>query len=167
MSHRVRPQLVGPVAGRAIAEGLRITIQTQVEVERLVTERAATLIAVLDRASGRRFCYRAKRCALRCGAIGSSMLLLRSGLDNPMIGRNYMMHLCSVSLATIHESENESSFIKQVGFADSISARRVPDRMGLIQSLPVPGPLMSAKMSPFVPDPVAGFSASESCHWRA
>ncbi len=146
---------------RAIAEGLRIKIQTQVEVERLVKEpgNGATLIAVLDRISGRRSYYRARRYALGAGAIGSSMLLLRSGLESPMIGRNYMMHLCSVVVGIYpHASETESSFIKQVGFADFyFGTKKYPHKMGIMQSLPVPGPLMAAKMSPFVPDPVRKF----------
>jgi choline dehydrogenase-like flavoprotein len=146
---------------RAIAEGLRIEIKTQVEVERMITEprTGGTMIAVVDRISGRRSYYRARRYALGAGAIGSSMLLLRSGIDSPMIGRNYMMHLCSVVVGIYpHASKAESSFIKQVGFADFyFGTKKFPHKMGLIQSLPVPGPLMTAKMSPFVPDPVRRF----------
>jgi choline dehydrogenase-like flavoprotein len=146
---------------RAIAEGLPIKIQTQVEVERLVTEprTGTTTIVVRDRTSGRRAYYRARRYALGAGAIGSSLLLLRSGVDSPLIGRNYMMHLCSVVVGIYpHASKAESSFIKQVGFADFyFGTKKYPHKMGIIQSLPVPGPLMTAKMSPFVPDPVRRF----------
>ncbi len=55
-----------PVLERAIAEGLSLDIQTQVEVERLVAERGskATLISVLDRTTGRRSNYCARRYAL-------------------------------------------------------------------------------------------------------
>ena len=51
---------------RAIADGLPLKVQTQVEVERLVTERGrrGTIISVLDRMSGRRYEYRARRYAL-------------------------------------------------------------------------------------------------------
>jgi choline dehydrogenase-like flavoprotein len=146
---------------KAIAAGYPIKIQTQVEVERLVTEprTGATLISVLDRISGRRMQYRARRYALGGGAIGSSLLLLRSGIEHPMIGRNYMMHLCSVVVGIYpHASRAESSFIKQVGFADFyFGTKKYPHKMGLVQSLPVPGPLMTRKMSPFVPEPVRQF----------
>ncbi len=146
---------------RAIAEGLSLDIQTQVEVERLVAERGskATLISVLDRTTGRRSNYRARRYALGAGAIGSSLLLLRSGLNSPLIGRNYMMHLCSIVVGVYsHASSTESSFVKQVGFADFyFGTRNYPHKMGIVQSLPVPGPLMTAKMSPFMPAPVRRF----------
>ena len=76
-----------------------------------------------------------------------------------MIGRNYMMHLCSIVVGIYpHASNAESSFIKQVGFADFyFGTKRYPHKMGIVQSLPVPGPLMTAKMSPFVPAPVRQF----------
>ena len=146
---------------RAIAAGLPLEIQTQVEVERLVTERGSrgTLISVLDRTSGRRSSYRARRYALGAGAIGSSLLLLRSGLDDPLIGRNYMMHLSSIVVGIYpHASSTESSFVKQVGFWDFyFGTKDYPHKMGIVQSLPVPGPLMSAKVTPFMPAPVRQF----------
>ncbi len=146
---------------QAIAEGLALKIQTEVEVERLVAARGneSTVISVLDRTSGRRSTYRARRYALGAGAIGSSLLLLRSGLENPLIGRHYMMHLSSIVVGIYsHASCTESSFVKQVGFADFyFGTRDYPHKMGIVQSLPVPGPLMAAKMSPFVPAPVRRF----------
>jgi choline dehydrogenase-like flavoprotein len=146
---------------RAQAEGLALKIQTQVEVERLVAERGSetTLLSVLDRTSGRRSYYRARRYALGAGAIGSSLLLFRSGLDNPLIGRHYMMHLASIVVGIYSQaSSTESSFVKQVGFADFyFGTRKYPHKMGIVQSVPVPGPLMAAKMSPLVPEPVRQF----------
>ena len=70
-----------------------------------------------------------------------------------------MMHLCSVVVGIYpHASKADSSFIKQVGFADFyFGTKRYPHKMGIVQSLPVPGPLMTAKMSPFVPEPVRQF----------
>jgi hypothetical protein len=96
---------------------------------------------------------------LGAGAIGSSLLLLRSGHDNPLLGRNYMMHLSSIVIGIFpHASSTESSFVKQVGFADFyFGTPRYPHKMGIVQSLPVPGPLMSAKMAPFVPAPIRQF----------
>ena len=70
-----------------------------------------------------------------------------------------MMHLCSIVVGIYsHASSTESSFVKQVGFADFyFGTRKYPHKMGIVQSLPVPGPLMTAKMSPFVPAPVRQF----------
>ena len=75
----------------------------------------ATLISVLDRTSGRRSHYRARRYALGAGAIGSSLLLLRSGLDNPLIGRNYMMHLCFDRRRRLSSCEQYRVLLRQAG----------------------------------------------------
>jgi choline dehydrogenase-like flavoprotein len=145
---------------RAIAAGYPIQIKTQVEVERLVAERGSgATISVLDRVSGKRSSYRARRYALGAGAIGSSLLLLRSGIDGPLVGRNYMMHLSSIVVGIFPQTSNaETSFVKQVGFADYyFGTKKYPHKMGMVQSLPVPGPLMTAKLSPFLPAPVRQF----------
>ena len=141
--------------------GQSLRVETEVEADRLVKERGtgSTLISVIDRRSGRRYKYRARRYVLGAGAIGSSLLLMRSGLDHPMIGRNYMMHLCSI-VAGIYPQETsaDSSFIKQVGFADFyFGTKKFPHKMGIIQSLPVPGPLMAAKFSPRIPEALRQF----------
>ncbi len=146
---------------RAISEGLRLRIRTEVEVERLIEERSSgtTLISVLDRVTGERSSYRARRYALGAGAIGSSLLLLRSGLGGPLVGRHYMMHLSSIVVGVFSKTNSaDTSFIKQVGFADFyLGTKKYPHKMGVVQSLPVPGPLMTAKMSPFLPPPVRWF----------
>ena len=146
---------------RATAEGLRITIKTEIEVERLVEERArgTTLISVLDRATGKRASYRARRYVLGAGAIGSSLLLLRSGLGGPLVGRNYMMHISSIVIGIFSRTSSaDTSFIKQVGFADFyFGTKNYRHKMGIVQSLPVPGPLMAAKLSPYLPAPVRQF----------
>lgn len=145
----------------AIADGLPLTIQTHVEVEKLIREPGtrATLVSVLDRTTGRRQHYRARRYALGAGAIGSSILLQRSGWEHPLIGRNYMKHLASVVVGIFPQTSNaELSFVKQVGFADFyFGTKKYPHKLGLIQSLPVPGPLMAAKMAPFMPAPLRRF----------
>jgi choline dehydrogenase-like flavoprotein len=146
---------------RAIAAGYPLRIETQVEVERLYREPGggSTLISVLDRSTGKRSSYRARRYALGAGAIGSSLLLLRSEMGGPLVGRNYMMHLSSIVAGIFpKKSSAEVSFIKQVGFADYyFGTKKYPHKLGMIQSLPVPGPLMTAKMSPFFPPPVRRF----------
>jgi choline dehydrogenase-like flavoprotein len=146
---------------RATAEGYPVGIRTQVEVERLHAERGrgGIRISVLDRSSGQRSTYRARRCVLGGGAIGSTLLLLRSGLGGPLVGRHYMMHLSSIVVGIFPQTSNaETSFVKQVGFADYyFGTKKYPHKMGMVQSLPIPGPLMTAKMSPFLPAPVRQF----------
>jgi choline dehydrogenase-like flavoprotein len=145
----------------ALARGHSLKVQTRVEVERLIKDRGSgsTSISVLDRASGRRSFYRARRYALGAGAFGSSVLLLRSGFGHPLIGRNYMLHLCSIVAGVYPQTTSaDSTFIKQVGFADFyFGTKNYPHKMGLVQSLAVPGPLMTAKVSPFLPAAVRGF----------
>jgi choline dehydrogenase-like flavoprotein len=143
------------------SSGHALVVRTRIEVERLVKERGtgSTLISVLDRSNGQRFHYRARRYALGAGAFGSTLLLLRSGLGHPLIGRNYMMHLCSIVAGVYPRTTSaDSSFVKQVGFSDFyFGTKKYPHKMGIVQSLAVPGPLMAAKISPFVPDAVRGF----------
>jgi choline dehydrogenase-like flavoprotein len=146
---------------RAAAAGLPLEVRTRAEVEHLVATPGGgrTSISVLDRVSGRRSLLRARRYALAAGAIGSSLLLLRSGIRSALLGRNYMMHLSAIVGGFFpHAGGAESSFVKQVGFADFyFGTRDYPHKMGLVQSLAVPGPLMAAKMSPFLPISVRQF----------
>jgi choline dehydrogenase-like flavoprotein len=146
---------------RAQARGLPLKVQTRVEVERLARERGtgSTVIRVLDRTTGRRRHYRARRYALAAGAFGTTLLLQRSGIEHPLIGRNYMLHLCSIVAGVYPKAiDGDSSFIKQVGFTDFyFGTKSYPHKMGLVQSLAVPGPLMVAKASPYLPAAVRGF----------
>jgi choline dehydrogenase-like flavoprotein len=144
-----------------ISRGYALKVQTRVEVERLSKERGSgtTLVSVLDRVTGRRYQYRGRKYALAAGAFGSSLLMLRSGFDHTMIGRNYMMHLCSLVAGVYpQETDADSSFIKQVGFSDFyFGTKKFPHKMGIVQSLAVPGPLMAAKASPYLPAAVRTF----------
>src|SRR5262249_29733199 len=46
----------------------------------------------------------------------------------------------------------DEAFVKQVGFVDYyFGTRGCSHKLGMIQSLPVPGPLLTAKMAPFLP----------------
>jgi choline dehydrogenase-like flavoprotein len=150
----------------ASSRGQALSIQTQIEVERLVKEPGtrSTLVSVLDRSTGRRHHYRARRYAVAAGAIGSALLLQRSGMDHPLIGRNYMLHLGAIVVGVYPKATSaDSSFVKQVGFADFyFGTKRFPHKMGLVQSLAVPGPLMAAKFAPLVPPPVRQFLRQRS-----
>lgn len=111
-------------------------------------------VRTLDRTTGEETTYRGRRYVLAAGAINSPMLLLRSGLDGPHVGRNYMAHLSPIVIGVFRRrTGGTETFIKQVGFTDYyFGADKFPHKMGLIQSLPVPGPLMMAKSAPrFLP----------------
>ncbi|MFM7055391.1 MAG: GMC oxidoreductase [Planctomycetota bacterium] len=100
-----------------------------------------------DRQSGREFSLRARRYVLAAGAIGSAALLLQSGFDHPLIGRNYMLH-CSPLVVGLFAGRTgaDETFIKQVGLDDYyLGTQECPEKMGLLQSLPAPGPAMLRK----------------------
>jgi choline dehydrogenase-like flavoprotein len=104
-------------------------------------------VQVRDRATGRRAVYRARRYVLAAGAIGSPTLLMRSDLGGPLVGRHYMFHLAPVVAGIFGRPTGaDATFAKQVGFADYyFGTSGFADKLGVIQSLPVPGPLMMAK----------------------
>ena len=107
-------------------------------------------VRVLDRTTGARTVYRARRYALAAGAIASPLLLLRSGITGPLIGRNYMAHLSPIVIGIFpRKTGAEAGFVKQVGFADYyFGTKKFAHKIGYVQSLPVPGPLMTAKTAP-------------------
>jgi choline dehydrogenase-like flavoprotein len=137
---------------RAAADGLALEVRTEVEVERLVLDGVGKVdgAGVLDRTTGARCVVRARRYALAAGAIGSPLLLLRSGIGGPLVGRYYMPHLSPVVVGLYpRRTGAETTFVKQVGFADYyFGTAGFPHKLGLIQSLPVPGPLLAAKAAP-------------------
>jgi choline dehydrogenase-like flavoprotein len=128
----------------------RLTVLTETEAECLTRDSRGNVdgVRVIERATGKRQTFRAQRYALAAGAIGSPALLLRSGIDGPLIGRNYMYHLSPIVVGILpRHTRADRAFIKQVGFADYYFG--TPDfqhKLGLIQSLPAPGPLMMAKV---------------------
>jgi choline dehydrogenase-like flavoprotein len=107
-------------------------------------------VRVRDRRSGKEQVFRARRYALAAGALASPLILLRSGFDHPLIGRNYMFHLSPVVAGVFpRRTGAETTFVKQIGFADYyFGTRHFRHKLGLIQSLPVPGPKMLAKAGP-------------------
>ncbi len=141
---------------QAIVDGLPLRVRTNVEVESFSLEAGGNIggVRLLDRATGKQSVLRAQRYALAAGALGSPQLLLRSGLDGPQVGRNYMAHLSPIVIGIFPKHTGaDTSFAKQVGFADYyLGSKAFAHKMGLIQSLPVPGPLLTAKTAPrFVP----------------
>jgi choline dehydrogenase-like flavoprotein len=147
---------------RAALEGLPLRALTNVEAERLLWDAGgdATGVRLVDRGTGQRTTSRARRYVLAAGAIGSPLLLLRSGADEPGLGRHYMVHLSPIVAGIFAErTGGDTSFVKQVGFADHyFGTKGYAQKMGLVQSLPVPGPLLTAKLAPVrLPGPVVRF----------
>src|SRR5262249_32399894 len=132
-------------------EATRPTVMTNSEAGSFCTGARGNVdgVRVRDRATGRRAVYRAGRYVLAAGAIGSPTLLLRSGLGGPLVGRHYMFHLAPVVAGVFARPTGaDAAFAKQVGFADYyFRTRDYAHKLGTIQSLPVPGPLMMAKAS--------------------
>jgi choline dehydrogenase-like flavoprotein len=145
---------------QTVADGAPLQVQTNVEVEQLVCNGAGSIdgVSVVHRDSGEKQVLRAERYVLAAGAIGSTVLLLRSGIEHPLIGRHYMMHLSPLVVGVFAgKHHGEDTFVKQVGFADYyFGDGGYTHKMGVIQSLPVPGPLMMAKMAPYLPTAILG-----------
>lgn len=147
---------------RAMTAGLPLRVETGVEVERIELNGTgdARGIHVLDRTTGERGIRRARRYVLAAGALNSPALLARSGADGPLIGRHYMAHLSPIVIGMFpRRTGADETFVKQVGFADFyFGTKDYPHKMGLVQSLPVPGPLMAAKHAPrLLPRPMVAF----------
>lgn len=136
----------------AVRDGLPVVVRSHVEVERIERADGRTIdgLLVRDRSGGRTIRYRARRYVLAAGAVGSAALLLRSGFSHPQLGRNYMFHLSPIAAGLFaRPTDADSTFVKQVGFADFyFGAPNCPHKLGLVQSLPAPGPLMLAKSLP-------------------
>jgi choline dehydrogenase-like flavoprotein len=147
-------------AGLLEVPGLRIL--TDVEVERLALDSTGNPdgVCAIDRATGQSTMYRARRYVLAAGALGSPLILLKSGIAHRLIGRHYMMHLSPIVVGLFpRRLDAEEGFVKQLGFSDYyFGSREFPHKMGLVQSLPVPGPLMLAKAAPrFLPARLLAF----------
>jgi choline dehydrogenase-like flavoprotein len=137
------------LAEQAQASGFPLEVMTNTEHEWFIKDGKGDVcgIRVRERSTGQRRSYRAGRYVLAAGAIGSPALLLRSGLGGPLVGRHYMTHLSPVVVGAFwHRTGAEATYVKQVGFSDYyFGTRRYVHKMGLVQSLPVPGPLLLAK----------------------
>jgi choline dehydrogenase-like flavoprotein len=133
----------------ASAAGSRLQVMTNVEADRFCKNGRSGVSGVEahERSTERPLFFRARRYALAAGAIGSPLLLLRSGIDGPWIGRNYMLHLSPIVAGIFAQCTGaERTFVKQVGFADYyFGTKEFAHKLGIVQSLPVPGPLMTAK----------------------
>lgn len=129
-----------------------LDVLTGVEADRFVRNGRGEVdgVRVRERAAGKEHIFRARRYVLAAGAIASPVILLRSGIEHPLVGRNYMFHLSPVVAGVFaNRTGADSAFVKQVGFADYyLGTQRFAHKLGIIQSLPVPGPKMLAKAGP-------------------
>jgi choline dehydrogenase-like flavoprotein len=91
--------------------------------------------------------YSASHYVLSAGAIGTPVILQRSGFEHPQLGRNYMLHYSPLVVGFFgRRTGADRTFVKQVGFADFyFGTGQLQEKMGLVQSLPAPGPLMLKK----------------------
>jgi choline dehydrogenase-like flavoprotein len=143
-------------------DGSRPEVMTNTEAETFCKDGRGQVdgVQVRERSTGQRVVYRARRYVLAAGAVGSPMLLLRSDLGGPLVGRNYMFHLAPIVIGIFGQpTEADAKFAKQVGFADYyFGTSGYADKLGIIQSLPVPGPLMMARAGGArIPAPVVKF----------
>ena len=138
----------GQIVDEAVDAG-SLHLKTGTEVERIETDREGNVssIVVRDRDTGTLQELKARCYALAAGALASTAIMLRSGFQNANIGRHYMMHYSPIAVGVFpHSTGADETFVKQVGFADFyFGTPRMPQKMGLVQSLPAPGPLMMAK----------------------
>src|SRR5262249_23912320 len=84
------------------------------------------------------------------------------------VGRHYMAHLSPIAVGIFRRrTGGTETFIKQVGFTDyDFGTDNFRHKMGLVQSLPVPGPLMTAKSSPrFMPRRLQSFLRHRMLPW--
>ena len=127
----------------------QVQMLTETEAEYLETDargRVQTL-TVRSRKTNETRQVRARCYALAAGAIGSAAIMLRSRIGGSLVGKNLMMHYSPLTIGLFPKStEANETFVKQVGFADYyFGTEDFPAKMGIIQSLPAPGPLMMAK----------------------
>jgi choline dehydrogenase-like flavoprotein len=134
---------------------------TGCEAERLLRSngRAGPLV-VVDRHSGERREVSASAFVIAAGAIGTPLLLERSGLGgrSGLLGRNYMFHAGAVAAGVFRDRPGFAErFGKQLGFTDLyLGEPGFPHKLGYAQMLPVPGPLTLADEAPL---PLPGWLA--------
>ncbi len=98
-----------------------------------------------DRASGALREVRAEHFLLAAGALGTPVLLERSGLgqQSGQLGRNHMCHLGALAVAIFARPIGaDRTFLKRLGLSDfyfGTPARR--EKLGSAQTIPIPGPL--------------------------
>jgi choline dehydrogenase-like flavoprotein len=131
----------------AIRNRRQLLLRTQTEAVkfRMAGGRVESLL-VRDRTSGQEFPLRAKRYVIASGALGTAVLLMASGIEHPQLGRNYMLHCSPIVVGLFaRDTGGATTFIKQLGISDYyLGTPSLSEKMGIVQSLPAPGPQMMA-----------------------
>ena len=139
----------GELLTDAVNAGKSVTVLCNREVTKLERKPNARLggVRVLNRETNEEELYTASRYVLAAGAIGSPCILQRSGFEHEQLGRNYMMHYSPLAVGIFaRKTQADHTFVKQIGFADYyFGTDELPEKMGILQSLPAPGPLMLQK----------------------
>ena len=147
----------GDLVADAVRGALPLVVRGGTEVERIVFRPGGRVdhVVLRDRADGGLTRARATRVVLAAGAIGTAATLLRSGVTHPQLGRNFMVHRSPVVVGLFARPTGAArTFVKQLGWADFyLGTSRFdwgdcPEKLGLVQSLPAPGPLMLKKYGP-------------------
>jgi choline dehydrogenase-like flavoprotein len=124
------------------------------DAERLVPSANGRVgrLSVVERRSGARHELTAEAFVIAAGAIGTPVLLERSGLGarSGQVGRNYMFHAGAVAAGVFRRPPGLADrFGKQLGFTDLyLGGEGFPHKLGYAQMLPVPGPLTLADEAP-------------------
>ena len=141
-----------------------LKVQTFTEADRLVTNthQEVTGIRLRCRQTKKVEELTAKVYILSAGALGSPVILMKSGLTgrSGQVGRNYMYH-CGALVAGLFKQETGGAdkFIKQLGFTDLyLGTKEFPHKLGLAQTVPIPGLLSLQQNFPVpIPKPIAEF----------
>lgn len=133
---------------RCIAAGHSLRLLSNREVTGLRRgDNRTSHVQVSNRTCGTLERYSARRYVIAAGAIGTPCILQRSGVVHRELGRNYMMHYSPLAAGLFARSTDaDRTFVKQLGYADFyFGTADLPEKMGIVQSLPAPGPLMLRK----------------------
>jgi choline dehydrogenase-like flavoprotein len=144
----------------AVRRGAAVLWEDAEALELLHARGRVTRLRVRRRAAGRIDEVAARAFVLAAGALGSPVLLLRSGLAgrSDQVGRNHMQHLGALAVALFARATGGArGFVKQLALADRyLGAPEFPHKLGLVQCVPIPGPLTLGEHAPVpVPAPLA------------
>ena len=137
-----------------------LKVQTFTEADYLVTNssKKVTGIRLSCRQTSKVEELTAKVYILSAGALGSPIILMKSGLTgrSRQLGRNYMYH-CGALVVGLFKQETGGAdkLIKQLGFTDLyLGSKEFPHKLGLAQTVPIPG-LLSLQQNLPIPIPKA------------
>lgn len=124
-----------------------LTLKTLTEADRLLTnsQGKVTGVRLHERQTGKIEELTAKVYILSAGAVGSPVILLKSGLTgrSDQVGRNYMYHCGALAAGVFAQPTGGSqTWIKQLGFTDLyFGSPQFPHKLGVVQTVPIPGPI--------------------------